>query len=537
MKRIFFLLALNLGYIMLPAQSLEQATQHLYYERYESAENSFHQVLSNDPENAQAWAGLAQAYVLQSELDKLADSIKLAPPSIQSEPYYKVAQGSILLQQNKITAANNYFQQALDDTKEKNAGILSAIAEAHILADSGNANYAIGLIKKAIKKDKKNASLYVQLGDAYRKLNNGTEGFKAYQQAINKNDKYAEAYHKIGEIFLTQKNAELYTQYFDKALAADPDYAPSLYKLYAHEFYRDPVKAMKYYKQYVAKSDASIQNQYDLADLLYLNKQYEEAIAKANNLIKVEGENLKPRIYKLIGYSYAGQSDSANAINYMQKYFSNEADSNFISKDYTSMGDFYLSQPGQDSLAIVYYKKALDLEQDSTKLFESYKKLAELSKSLKDYAGEAEWLGKYYTGNDKASNLDLFYWGIAHYRAENYVAADSVFGMYMAKYPEQGFGYYWQAKSKALQDKEMKEGLAVPAYEKLIEVLKTDTAEANYKNWMAEAYSYLAAYQVNMQQNLQGAIEYFEKVLEVDPENEDAKKYIAMLQKDLEEKK
>ena len=536
MKQIIFLFILNLGYSVLQAQSLEQGNQHLYYERYESAENSFHQVLKNDPENEEAWVGLTQAYMLQNDVNNL-DSVNLAPSSVQSDPLYKVAKGAILLQKNSVAEANNLFQQALGETKEKNVGVLSAIARAHVIAKNGDANYAIEIINKAIKRDKKNAALYVLLGDAYRKLNNGSEAFKAYRAAIDKNDQYAEAYHKIGEIFLTQKNAELYTEYFKKSLAADPGYAPSLYQLYVYEFYRNPAQATEYYRQYLTKADPSPSNDYDLADLLYLNKKYDSAIAKANTIIARDGEEVQPRLFKLISYSYAGMKDSAKAISYMQEYFAKEVDSNFIAKDYTSMGDFYLSQPDHDSLAIVYYAKALPLVKDSAVLFESYKKLADLSRDRKDYAAQAEWLEKYYLGNGKASNLDLFYWGIAHYRAESYVAADSVFSKYIAKYPEQGFGYYWQAKSRALQDKEMTEGLAVPVYEKLIEVLQKDTADANYKKWMVEAYGYLAAYQVNKEKNFEAAIDHFEKVLEIDPENADAKKYIAMLEKDLAGKK
>jgi tetratricopeptide (TPR) repeat protein len=536
MKKLIFSNVFILAVTVLGAQSLEQANQHLYYERYASAENVFHQVLHSNPNNAEAWVGLTEAYLLQNEVGKLNDSIAKAPSSVQSEPYYKVAQGSLLLQKNNVAEANNLFKEALDDTKEKDAGVLAAVAEAHIDAKGGDANYAIELLNKAIKRNKKDASLYVLLGDAYRNLNNGTEAFKAYQQAIERNDKYAEAYHKTGEIFLTQKNAELYTEYFKKALAADPDYAPSLYQLYVYEFYRNPVKAMEYYKEYVSKSDASIQNEYDLADLLYINKQYSTAVEKANNIINKEGEKAKPRLYKLIGYSYAGQRDTARAITYMQQYFAKEVDSNFIAKDYTSMGDFYSSQTGQDSLAMVYYGMALDKETDSSVLYEGYKKMAQLNKERKDFASEAKWLGKFYTGNEKASNLDLFYWGIAHYKAENYPMADSVFAMYVAKYPEQGFGYYWQAKSKALQDKEMAQGLAVPVYEKLIEVLQKDTADANYKKWTVEAYGYIAAYKVNTEKNFQAAIDYFNKILAIDPENADAKKYIAMLEKNLADK-
>ena len=109
-----------------------------------------------------------------------------------------------------------------------------------------------------------------------------------------------------------------------------------------------------------------------------------------------------------------------------------------------------------------------------------------------------------------------------------------MFGLYAQKYPEQSFGYYWQAKSKALLDSGMKEGLAVPAYQKLISVLGKDTTDANYKKWTVEAYGYLATYEANKEKDYPEAVGYFEKMLEVDPTNEDAKKYIAILEKRIE---
>ena len=164
-------------------------------------------------------------------------------------------------------------------------------------------------------------------------------------------------------------------------------------------------------------------------------------------------------------------------------------------------------------------------------LYPHYKTLALFAHDLKDYSAEAKWLKKYYTGNIKAGNIDLFNWGIAHYRAEEYAGADTVFGLYVRDHPEQGFGYYWQARSKAMLDKEMTEGLAVPYYQKLIEVNQTDTAHANYKKWMVEAFGYIAAYNANTKKDYPQAISYFQKLLEVDPENADAKKYISLLEK------
>ena len=51
-----------------------------------------------------------------------------------------------------------------------------------------------------------------------------------------------------------------------------------------------------------------------------------------------------------------------------------------------------------------------------------------------------------------------------------------------------------------------------------------------------EAYAYLAAYEANTEKDYAQAVDYFEKVLEVDPENESARKYIAILEKDASEK-
>jgi tetratricopeptide (TPR) repeat protein len=536
MKKIFFIAILSGSAMAIQAQSLEEGNKALYYERYATAEQNFRQALKQDANNAAAWYGIAEALLNEEHADQASNELTKAPATVQNEPYFKVAEGAVLLNQGKQAEAMNYFNQALDDTKQKDEAILAAVARANIEAEKGDLNLAIDLLNKAIKRDKHNASLYVSLGDAYLKQQKGSEAYKAYEDALDEDKNFAAAYHRIGEIFLTQKNPELYVDYFKKAVAADPNYAPALYRLYAYEFYHDPAQALNYYKQYSSKSDGSIRNAYDLADLLYLNKQYNDAIARANDIMAKEGDSVQPRLYKLIGYSYAASKDTSKAIDYMQQYFARQTDTGFVAKDFISMGEFYASRPGDDSLAMVYYAKGVALEKDSTQLNGYYKKLADLAKNQKDYRSEAEWLGKYYASNDRASNIDLFNWGLAHYRAEQYAEADSVFGLYVAKYPEQSFGYYWQAKSKALQDKEMKDGLAVDAYKKLIEVLEKTPNDPNYKKWIVDAYGYLAAYEANTEQNYAEAKGYFEKVLEVDPENADAKKYIDLLDKSLADK-
>lgn len=533
MKKISLFISFISGAFALQAQTLEQGIQQIYYKRYHSAENTFNQLIKQDPNNSTAWYYLEKDYLLENRLNKASKSIQSAPETIKTDPWYKVAYGNILLKQGKNDDAANYFADALKQTKEKNPDILAAVADAHITSKSGDLNYALDLLSKAIRRDKKNPSLYVLRGDAYMKLSNGSEAFKAYQEATKVDDKYAAAYHKLGKLFVSQKNPEMYVGYFQKAVAADPNYGRSLYRLYVHEFNRHPAKAMEYYNNYLAKSDRSIENEYDLADLFFINKQFDKAIQKADAIIKTEGDSVQPRLYKLISYSYAEQKDSTKAFDYIQKYFSKEADSNKVAKDYLLRGDLYAALNENDSLAFVYYEKATSLEKDSAELEKYYKRFADLAASNKNFSEQAKWLGKYYASNDNGTNIDLFNWGLAHYRAEEYAAADSVFGIYISKYPDQSFGYYWQAKSKALQDKDMAQGLAIPAYLKLIEVLEKNQTDPNYKTWMVESFNYLAAYETNTEKDYAEAVNYFEKVLKVDPENADAKKYIDLLAKNL----
>src|SRR4029078_738295 len=105
--------------------------------------------------------------------------------------------------------------------------------------------------------------------------------------------------------------------------------------------------------------------------------------------------------------------------------------------------------------AIAYYELAAANVTDSNARVEYYKKLADMNKAMKNYSGEARWLGKYYTSNAKAGNVDLFNWGVAHYRAEEFHEADSVFGMYITKYPDQAYGYYWRARTNTFIDTTM----------------------------------------------------------------------------------
>ncbi|ANE52979.1 tetratricopeptide repeat protein [Flavisolibacter tropicus] len=528
MKSILVTLLVT-GSLSIAAQTVDEGRTFIGYERYQSAANTLHQVISKEPGNGDAWYWLTQTYAQTNNLAKGIDSLKKAGADVQGQPLYKVALGQLLLAEGKAVEAQPYFDAALIETKEKNATVLAAVARAYIDSKSGNYAAAIELLEKAKKRDKRNEEYDILIGNAYRRMGKGSEAFQAYREALNKNERSAAANYLLGLIFVTQKNADMYLEYFNKALAADPNYAPALYQLYNHYFYVDATKSMDYFKQFQAKADATPQIAVWYTDLLYLNKQYDEAIANAQKLLQQQEK--EPRLYKLLAYSYAEKKDSTVAMTYMQQYFASEADSNMVMKDFETMARFYSSTPGKEDSALVYLEKAVALEKDSVARYAAYKKLAAAALEQKNYAQQSKWMGLYYTGNDKATNLDLFNWGLANIRSGDFEMADSVFGMYVGKYPEQGFGYYWQARANAAIDSTMAQGLAIPHYQKLVEVIGDKTDDQNNKKWLIEAYGYLAAYETNTQKDYAEAVDYFEKLLKVDPENADAKKYITVLEK------
>jgi tetratricopeptide (TPR) repeat protein len=81
----------------------------------------------------------------------------------------------------------------------------------------------------------------------------------------------------------------------------------------------------------------------------------------------------------------------------------------------------------------------------------------------------------------------------------------------------------------------MEQGLAIPLYSKVVEIGETDTTGGSKKQ-LIEAYGYLAGYEANENKAYDKAIAYFEKLLKLDPDNEQAKKYVQILKETLAKK-
>jgi len=515
-------------------QSLAKARADIYYKRFQAAKVRLYDIIEKDPGNPDTWYWLGNIYLKEKKADSakkiLQDGIAFHEANKFSKKQYPlvfIGWAHLLLDNGAITESRIHMEEILKLGKFKDPNILLAVARAHIESKNGDIAWAIELLEKAAKKDKKNSEIFVATGDAYRKQINGSKAIINYDKAISIDPSYAEAYYKKGLIYKTQNNTEIFIERFSKAVTADSLYGPAIYELYYHYFYRDLKVAGNLLERYIRNSDPSIEHSYMMADYLFVSKKFQDAVSYANNIILNQGKSTKPRLYKLIAYSQAAIGDTVTAEKNMEKYFLFQPPDKIVAKDYTLMAKLTESIYEDKKKALDWYKKALSLESNQKDKLNYMISLAEIQKELGNREREAVWRENIYNSKEQPNNLDIYNWGVSLYMSENYLKADSVFELYSNKYPNQIYGHLWQARCNAIIDSTMEKGLAIPYYKKLIEITNSD--KNNNSAIILKAYGYLGTYEANIKKDYTTSLYYFEKMLEIDPGNSDAQKYVSAL--------
>jgi tetratricopeptide (TPR) repeat protein len=529
------------------AQTVDQGKRFLYYSRFKSAKDVFDKILASNPNNIDAIYWQGQTLLDMKDSVAAQDLYSKALQTNGNAPMLLAGMGGVELRFGKSQDARAHFETAISLTKQKDVNVLNAVADNNIDAHLGDAQYAIEKLTLATNmKNFNNSETYVLLGDAYRKLIDGGNAVQSYQKALTMDPKLAEAEFKIGKIYETQNNKEYFLPAFDKAVEMDPAYAPAYYELfYYYYFHWTPdvaQKATDALDKYVANSDPGPGVEYLRVDFLVATGKFAEARTKAQGLITSMGDKVDPRMYKSIAYVCDTLGDKACATQNIATYYSKQEPSAVTPLDFVLRAtiESKASDTPTMNLAFKDYETAI---QKDTLPEEKGKFLAQanaLAKKLNNKAAIAELAAITYASKKNPVNSDLYAWGMANYQAGNFKTSDSIFcGMYKTQYPNEIYGYLWCMRSKQGQDDSVgSNGYAVEAEMKLAEVARAldSTAKAanspdsiKFKKYAVDSYSLLAFYYNNTKKDKGNAIAYLQKILEVDPTNADAKKYIEML--------
>jgi predicted Zn-dependent protease len=523
MKKIGLVACLILTGNILFAQSIKDGRQFLTRGRYQSAEQVFQQLLAKDANNTEAAYWLGQTYLDDDRayVDTAAAKA-LYQKTLQANPndaLMMIGMGQIDIMEGNKDAAKNKFEAAIDKTKKRDLpDILYAVGRANIEPKGGDIMYGIEKLKQATERDKKNADLYNEIGLGYWKLHDGGNATTNFQTALSLDPADAMASFYIGRIFETQGYGQesIYMRYYQDAIRQDPAYAPVYYWLYTYYYSRDVNKAAEYLNKYIANADNDSKNCYAKASLLFVSKKYQESITQADACIDSAGGKSDPNLYGIKGYAYNELGDSLQAKASFDKFFAVANPDKIGAGDYLTYGQVLLKIPGQEQAGIDYINKAIDLDTLVANKVKYAKDVAQNLSGQKKYAEAGKWYGKVLTLDSSYGKTDLFYAGYNDLLGQNYVAADSVFKLYQQKYPEDPYGWYLGGHAVEGIDT-AQTGMAKPLYEKVIQIADTTQDKASIKDKLVPSLRYMVAYYYNIQHQVDSAIMFNNKILEIEP--------------------
>ena len=511
------------------AQSIQEGLGHLYAERNVSARNTFEKMVASNPNNMEAVYWLGQAHLANDNVAAARQVYEKALASNGNAPLVLVGMGHVELTEGKTAEARQRFETAISLSKGKKGNdpnVLNAIGRANVEVKGGDPAYAISKLQEAHQLAPANPDIMINLGNAYRQAKEGGKAVESYMKAVQLAP--ALANYRMARVYETQRNWDIVTEHLNKAIAADPKFAPAYLRLYTyHLFYKnDPAAADQWAQKYISAADPSPEHEIFRAQTAYQQKNYDQAITMAKNVISQSKEKLNPGVYRLMAYSLMEKGDTAQARQYVDQLFEKFEADDRVAKDYTLKAAIY-SKEKPEEVVNIYLAAA----EEDTSLRNKQLILLEAIDWAKDNnkkIPEGDLRLAFYKLNPNPNPASLFQVGLPYYQGGAYAKADSAFSAYATALPDSIYGHYWSALARAQIDTSLEQGLAVPAFEKALQIAETD--KVRFKSQGVQSAGYLAGYYNNIKKDKDTAIVYLQKGLEFDPNNTTFQNSIKVLQ-------
>lgn len=504
------------------AQTVQEGLGHWYAERYQSAKSVFEKLTAANPNNLEAVYWLGQTLIAQGDVAGAKALYQRTLAANGNAPWILAGMGHINLLEGNSAEARTQFEQAITASKTKKGNdpaILTAVGRANVQPYTddkkiGDLDYAIAKLNEALQLAPTNPDIAVALGNAYRKKHNGGDAVLAYRKAGS----YAPALFRTASIYVSQNNEDAMIEYLNATIAADAKFAPAYEELFRYNLNtkRDVNAAESFGKLYVSNSDPSVENDYILASLAYVKKDYQNAVDVAGKILQQTNNNPKPRVFRLLAYSYFDMKDTAKACEYSNQFLAKATQEDLLANDFI----LHANTCGANDPAVVEadINRAIGLDTVLSRQVSMINKLVPAARANKQYNLEATLMNRSHELRGSSANpADLFYIGTRFYYGNNYGKADTVFTNYITAFPDSVDGYYWRALTRAQIDTNMRQGMAVQDFEKTIQL--SEASKERFKSQAAQAAQLLALYYNNVKKDRPAAQAVVAKGLEFDPAN------------------
>lgn len=510
-KKVFFLVGVLLFAITGKAQDYQKIEYLITISQYENARTSLKSILKDNPSDAKAFYLMGETYFKQGKPDSANIFYKKGIEADSKSGLNLVGQGKLIYLKD-VLEGENFFQKALSVSKSKETDVPLAIASFYV-EKANSPDKALSLLQEIAKHGSKDPQYFIETGDAWLLKNDGSKALENYERrALPLNPENPSVYSRIGHLYTRTRNYDMAMKYFNQAIEKDAQYAPA-YQQIAEVYYKAGLysKAIKAYEKYQKIADQDPDSDFRYASFVFLNKDYEDAIAILKSVADKHRNN--PILFRLLGYSYYETGKNDLALQNMNQFFKKAEPKQILSSDYQYLAKI-LNKQGETEAAIENYDKAIEKDSSNRNLFIEKGNIYFLNKQFKEAAASYDKK----LSHTKGSANDYLNYGKMLFYDQQFSRADSVFDILIEILPSVPHGYLWKAKSQEQLDPEMKEGLAEAAYKKFTEVAD----EVKYKNDLIYAYSYLGSWYAQ-QNDMEQAASAWKKVQELDPANANAK--------------
>jgi tetratricopeptide (TPR) repeat protein len=531
-KTICFLALSLLSSLALIAQNLEEAKKLVYYEKYETAKKALQAIVDAEPNNEEAiyWFGQTMIRPEESTPANWNEAKKLYQSKLSNKDNNLIMAGigHIELLEGKVQDARNHFEAAVSMSQNKSIAVLNAVGYANGNPDAKNGDpvYAIDKLKQATQLKKfNNPDVWVNLGDAYRKIGDGGQAIVSYQSALSIDPNYARADYRIGKVYQTQGRGQesIFMEYYNKAMTNDPAYAPVYANLFSYYYETDVPKASMYFDKWMAIAEKDAKTCFYQSLLKYAQGLFMEAISQANDCIASEGENPYPNLYGLKANAYNRLKDSIKTVENYTEYFKRQSPEKITAADYVECAKNMLKIAGNETQAALLIDKAVALDSIEGNKVQYLKSIAQFFENRKEFKNAADYYNKIVSIKKNPTKFDINTTGFNYYKAGAYQQSIDAFTLSTNKFPDDPYAFNMVGKSSWAIDTTMTLGLANPAFEKTIQLGLADTVK--YKPQLMTAYKYFVAYYANIAKDKNKAVEYVEKAVALDPNDAEANEY------------
>lgn len=540
-------------------QGYEDGVEYFKVEEYANAQELLDKYL-NEPNTDKATA-LYYLGAIRLKANDTEGARKYFDEGVAADPkngLNYVGLGALDLKNLDAKAAEKNFKTAQKDKNK--AKIFTTIARAYYDADPVTYQKEItDFLQKAKNKNAKEAEIYVLEGDMLRDkaiaagVDDGTSvgaAAEQYSQAIFFNPDSPEAYVKYSRVY-GRANPTYAIDKLKEYIARNPQSAMAQRELAERYYENDRWKeAADQYGEYIANPNHFPSDEERYSVLLYANNDFAGSLKAAEEMLKIDPNSMQMKRMAFLDLERLGRFEEARTA--AQRMFADNR-IKFTPNDYLTYANV-LNKVGDRPGEIAAYEEAVKLAPerptaygqlsniysvmgDSAKLKnDSVAALTDYNKSLDYYKQYIDRIGAdKLTANDNVM-LSIRYQDIASVMPANdperpavldnaAAAADAV----IAVAPDSYVPYRQKARIILAKNGGKPDEATAAAYTKLIEVLDKDPENLTKRaNVYAEAYNRLGGYYIG-QKNKVEAKKWYSKMLEMQPNNENLRKYVESL--------